>query len=177
MIPLKEATSEKHKIAERMPFNVRMFKGEMNHEDYLLHLVQQLHIFQTMEETGLPHEDLARAKRVQMDIDELSAKGVPSKPVLNSTQEYANYLKSLSYEELLPHIYLNYLAIMFGGQIMKKSVPSSGNMYDFNNMKEAMMAVRQVQKDEWADEVNKGFDFTIDIFEELEAESTKLKPA
>jgi hypothetical protein len=27
MIPLKEATSEKHKLAERMPFNVKMFKG------------------------------------------------------------------------------------------------------------------------------------------------------
>ena len=45
MTPLKEATSEKHKQAERMPFNIRMFKGELSKNDYLLYLNQQLQIF------------------------------------------------------------------------------------------------------------------------------------
>jgi hypothetical protein len=57
---------------------------------------------------------------------------------------------------------------MFGGQMMKKAVPSTGRMYDFENMQEALQAVRRVQKDEWADEVNKGFDYLIAIFDELE---------
>ena len=35
-------------------------------------------------------------------------------------------------------------------------------------MMESMQSVRDIQKDEWADEVNKGFDFMIDIFKELE---------
>ena len=81
-----------------------------------------------------------------------------------------DYLSSLSYEQILPHIYLNYMAIMFGGQMMKKAVPSTGRMYVFDNMQEAIQAIRNVQKDEWADEVNKGFDFNIMIFEELETE-------
>ena len=34
--------------------------------------------------------------------------------------------------------------------------------------KEAMMAVRSVQKDEWADEVNRAYEYIIDIFDELE---------
>ena len=62
------------------------------------------------------------------------------------------------------------MAIMFGGQMMKKSVPSSGKMDEFDNMPDAAKSIRNVQKDEWADEVNKGFDFIIMIFDELEAE-------
>jgi heme oxygenase len=91
--------------------------------------------------------------------------------VLNSTKLYVAYLQSLSYQDLLPHIYLNYLAVMFGGQIIKKVVPSTGNMYEFENMNEAASTIRVLQKDEWADEVNKGFDFNIAILEELELNS------
>ena len=43
-----------------------------------------------------------------------------------------DYLGSLSYEQILPHVYLNYMAIMFGGQMMKKAVPSTGRMYVFD---------------------------------------------
>ena len=47
-------------------------------------------------------------------------------------------------------------------------MPSKGRMYDFENMPEALQSVRELQKDEWADEVNKGFDFIIQNFDELE---------
>lgn len=169
MMPLKEATAEKHKQAERMPFNMRMFKGELSEEEYLLYLQQQLQIFKTMENKGLPSDALARVGAVQADIDELEAKGYSARIVLKSTKNYTDYLSALNAEEILPHVYLNYLAIMFGGQIMKEKVPSSGKMYEFENGKEGMMAIRKVQKDEWADEVNKAYEYVIDIFEELES--------
>jgi heme oxygenase len=168
MIPLKEATSEKHKLAERMPFNVKMFKGLLSKEDYLLYLVQQLQIFEAIEKKGLPDMNLARVSPVQADINELTNQGCTSTQVLESSRKYAEYLNSLTYEQTLPHVYLNYLAIMFGGQMMKKSVPSAGKMYDFDNIQQAIGAVRAVQKDEWADEVNKGFDFIIEMFDELD---------
>jgi heme oxygenase len=171
MIPLKEATSVKHKQAERMPFNVRMFKRLLSRNEYLLYLDQELQIFQTVESKGLPHSSLKRTENIQADIDELKSQGYYSGLILNSTKAYVAYLSSLSYEQILPHIYLNYMAIMFGGQMMKKAVPSTGKMYVFDNMEEAIQAIRNVQKDEWADEVNKGFDFNIMIFEELETES------
>jgi heme oxygenase len=44
-------------------------------------------------------------------------------------------------------------------------------MYEFENMNEAASTIRVLQKDEWADEVNKGFDFNIAILEELELNS------
>lgn len=168
MLPLKEATSEKHRIAEKMPFNSRMFKGELSKSQYLLYLVQQLEIFKTIENIGIPHPDLARTKKIELDIQELVESGCEKSSVLKSTTNYCNYLSQLSKEDILPQVYLNYLAIMFGGQIIRKAVPSKGNMYDFNEMREAMASIRMVQKDEWADDVNKGFDFHIQMFEELE---------
>ncbi|MFN8244703.1 MAG: biliverdin-producing heme oxygenase [Ferruginibacter sp.] len=168
MLPLKDATAAKHKIAERMPFNIRMFSGRLDKNNYLLYLVQQLEIFSSIEKNELPHPSLNRVEAIRADIAELEAQGCKTTAVLDATTAYSGYLRNLSPDELLPHIYLNYLAIMFGGQMMKTKVPSSGRFYDFEDMPAALAAVRAVQKDEWAGEVNKGFDFTIGIFADLE---------
>lgn len=170
MLPLKEATSAKHKLAERMPFNSRMFQGLLTKNQYYLYLNQQLQIFQAIESIGLPHSSLKRAEYVQSDIDELKTQGYHSDLVLSSTKAYADYLSSLSYKEVLPHVYLNYMALIFGGQMIKKSVPSTGRMYAFDNMQETVQSIRAVQQDEWAEEVNKGFDYNISMFGELEAQ-------
>ncbi len=170
MLPLKEATSIKHKQAERMSFNTRMFNGALSKNEYLLYLNQLLQIFRKIENIGLPNVNLKRVDSVQADIKELNSQGYFSDIILSSTKAYTDYLGSLSYEQILPHIYLNYMAIMFGGQMMKKAVPSTGRMYVFDNMPESIQSIRNIQKDEWAEEVNKGFDFNISLFDELETE-------
>ena len=168
MLALKEATSEKHRAAERMPFNIRMFKGQLSKEEYLLYLVQQKHLFESLERDPLPHPALHRVPAVEQDMAELTAAGARLGGVLPSTAAYASYLDGLDAQGRLPHVYLHYLALMFGGQMMKSKVPSSGKMYDFSEMQDALQAVRRVQQDAWADEVNMGFDYTIGIFQELE---------
>jgi heme oxygenase len=166
MKPLKEATHDKHKKAETMPFNVKMFKGELKPDEYGWYLRSQLEIFQTLENNfKFPHEGL---KRTEVVLDDLKHLGIYELTPDLSTREYSTYLKELSQEDAEAHIYLNYLAIMFGGQMMKKNTPGQGKMYDFDNMRECMESVRKIQKDEWADEVNKGFDFMIEIFRNLE---------
>jgi len=174
MIPLKEAIQEKHKIAEGMPFNIRMIKGVLSKHEYLLYLNQQREIFKAMEDRGLPHESLFRVPYIIEDIEELVSQGFSTNTVLRSTLTYVNYLLALPYEQVLAHIYLNYMAVMFGGQVIKKAVPSLGKMYLFENAEDSIQAIRKVQKDEWADEVNKGFDYIINIFNELEMESGKM---
>ena len=167
MKPLKEATHDKHKEAERMPFNVAMFKGELTKEQYAKYLLSQLEIFSAIEENfQMPHEGLKRKYAVIEDLKSLDFHQLEI--VDNATLKYASYLKGLTQEEVNAHIYLNYLAIMFGGQMMKANTPGAGNMYEFENMMECAGTVRAIQKDEWADEVNKGFDFMIEIFKELE---------
>jgi heme oxygenase len=168
MTPLKEATAEKHRQAEQMPFNQRMFRGQLSEADYLSYLVQQHAIFETLEAQALPHPDLNRRAAVWADIQELCDKGHPLPQLLPSTQAYCRYLSGVDADKRLAHVYLNYLAILFGGQMMKKMVPSSGKMYEFAEPREAMQAVRAVQQDSWADEVNLGFDYSIHLFDELE---------
>lgn len=171
---LKEATHDKHKQAERMPFNVRMFKGELSKKEYLHYLWCQDAIFSILEKDSLPHPSLNRLDNIKEDIDELVADLIDSPDqvdveLIESVISYCSYLGELDYDDLLPHIYLHYLALMFGGQMMKEKVPSKGRMYDFDNMREAAQSIREIQLDEWADEVNKGFEYMIDIFDELES--------
>ena len=176
MLPLKEAIQQKHSQAEKMPFNQKMAKGELTNQEYLMYLYQLLPIFQAIEALPLPHPSLARSEAVFADINELmDIQGAYEGPlvILPATKQYTTYLNTLTMPQLFPHVYLNYLAIMFGGQIMKERVPGSGKMYDFENMREAMGAVRQIQKDEWADEANKALDFNIAILAQLEDEFTQ----
>ena len=162
---LREATAELHSKAEKMEFNQRMFRGELSKEEYVKYLYQQLIIFEAIEAKQLPHPSLARVDKVKEDLLELEYDEIEYLP---TAFEYSEYLLSLTQEELLPHIYLNYLALAYGGQMMKRNVPGSGRMYDFENMHEAVGAIRATQKDEWADEVNKGFQFIINIADELQ---------
>jgi heme oxygenase len=164
---LRESTAELHSKAEKMEFNQKMFKGELSKNEYLNYLYQQSVIFTIIEQHKLPHSDLSREGKIFDDIKELESE-VNSKTLhLESTKEYGVYLQSLNDEQILPHVYLNYLALVYGGQMMKTKVPGSGKMYDFNNMMECVGSIRAIQKDEWSDEVNKGFEFIINILNEL----------
>jgi heme oxygenase len=180
MLPLKEAIAEKHSLAEKMTFNQRMFNGEISKEEYILYLCQQLAIFDAIEIHELPHPALDRAGKVFEDIKELMGEGQIQITPLGSTNEYRKYLNKLTKEEQLPHVYLNYLAIMFGGQMMKSKIPGSGKMYEFDgDVREIAGSIRAIQKDEWADEANKALDYNINILDELQrlSESTSGETA
>jgi heme oxygenase len=172
---LKEATAEKHKKAERMPFNVLMINGKLTRPQYEWYLQAQYEIFSAIEDNfELPHPALARKEAIKNEIVSVgvivqSADNLnKTLPVVKSALDYAEYISGLGQDEAEAHMYLHYLALMFGGQMIKSKVPSNGAMYDFgNDMMAAAGAIREIQRDEWADEVNKGFDYMINIFKEL----------
>ena len=163
---LKEATAELHSKAEKMMFNQRMFRGELSQHEYLNYLIQQSYIFQEIENRNLPHPNLQRLSSINEDINEL---GGYTFKISKPTSDYVIYLGDLNQSQLNAHIYLNYLAIMYGGQMMKSKVPGSGKMYEFQgDMMELIGSVRAIQNDEMADEVNKGFQYIINILDELQ---------
>ena len=164
---LREATAKLHSKAEKMEFNQRMFRGELSTDEYVKYLYQQLSIFDVIESEELPHPSLARVDKVKEDILELTSQ-LDIMNILPITTAYSYYLFTLTKEERLPHVYLHYLALAYGGQMMKNQTPGSGKMYDFEDMQEAIGAIRAVQQDEWADEVNKGFEYIIIILDELQ---------
>lgn len=162
---LKEAISAKHTEAEQSVFNKHLMSGNASSYEYQVYLCQQLIIFDAIERFPLPHPSLNRSIAVLLDICELP---IHEPIITNSTHEYVSYIKTLTQEELLPHVYLNYLALVFGGQLMRDKVPGQGRMYVFDNMKDIIISIRSIQKNEWADEVNKGFNYIIEIFNELQ---------
>ena len=163
---LKEATAELHSKAEKMEFNQRMFRGELSPLEYGNYLTQQLVIFLEIEcREVLPNENLKRSEVIRQDINEL---GVYTFKINKATNDYVVYLGDLNQSSLNAHIYLNYLALVYGGQMMKSKIPGSGKMYEFEGeMMELIGSIRAIQKDEWADEVNKGFQYIINILDEL----------
>ena len=166
VMTLKEATAELHSKAEKTEFNQRMFRGELSQDEYLNYLIQQSYIFQEIENRDLPHPNLNRLSSINEDINEFG--GYKFK-INKATTDYVVYLGDLNQSNLNAHIYLNYLAIMFGGQMMKSKVPGSGKMYEFEgDMRELIGSVRAIQNDEMADEVNKGFQYIINILDELQ---------
>jgi heme oxygenase len=164
---LREATAELHSKAEKMEFNQRMFRGELSTDEYVKYLYQQLSIFDAIESEELPHPSLTRTDKIKEDILELKSV-MDIMNILPITTAYSHYLSTLTKEERLPHVYLHYLALAYGGQMMKDQTPGLGRMYDFEDMQEAIGAIRAVQQDEWADEVNKGFEYIITILNELQ---------
>jgi heme oxygenase len=167
---LREITTAKHKTAERMPFNQIMFSGKLTKEQYLEYLKTQYNIFQKIENiVELPLEFL-RSGKIYQDIVEIN-NDIHGEGVVSTTTEisdkYCDYLLTLNDKTIWPHIYLNYLAILFGGQMIKSKVPGLGKMYDFENTQEIIRIIREKQNDEWADEVNGAYDYIINIFEEL----------
>ena len=162
---LREATAELHSKAEKMMFNQRMFRGELSQFEYLNYLIQQSYIFQEIENRDLPHPNLKRLSSINEDINEL---GGYTFKISKPTTDYVVYLGDLNQTQLNAHIYLNYLALAYGGQMMKSKVPGSGKMYDFENMQECVGSIRAIQNDEMSDEVNKGFQYIINILDELQ---------
>lgn len=175
MISLKDAIESKHRQAEQMEFNQRMVRGELTRLEYSQYLFQLYNIFSTIERFPLPHPDLNRSTKTLLDIYELNSavSNGYTHPwrMCQSTLDYLVYLHTLTQEQLLPHVYLNYLALMFGGQLMKEKTPGSGRIYQFDNTKEVIMSIRSIQRNEWADEANKGLDYHIGMYDELQKRS------
>ena len=166
---LKILTSEKHKHIEKMPFNQKMIEGKLTREEYLNYLTQVYNIFDTIERKVELPENLIRTRNVLSDIYELDVNH--DFKVLSSTEQYITHLNQQEDYNIWPHVYLNYMAFMFGGQLIKPNILGSGRVYDFDNIQESVGFIRKIQSDEWADEVNRGFDFLISIYGQLQGEN------
>ncbi len=165
---LKEATKEKHQQAEIHEVNRILLSGDITIHRYREYLKYQLEVFSTIENNfffALPHSDMRRRDRIESDLADLGEHSMCSD--LESVREYCDYLKNLETFQIDAHIYLNYMALLYGGQMIKSKVPGIGSTYDFDNKGEIIASIRNKQQDSWAYEVNIGFDYTIRIMDEL----------
>lgn len=172
MTKLKELTKEIHERAERTSFAQRLL-NDISPFDYYVYLANQYEIYKALEEafdfTGI--ENLKRADKIANDLLELETKYsifLKTYKICNVINEYKEHIKTLSQDQLLAHVYVRYLGDMYGGQIIKRAVPGSGTMYDFDDKQNLKFALRERLHDGLADEATMCFEFAIQMFTELE---------
>ncbi len=169
---LREQIADKHEAAEKTKFVQFLLDGKIPKRMYADYLYNQYLCYRVMEEKaqeqGLLSDmpELWRASKMKEDLDELGEER------LNVFDSTLNYMKYVTVEpvNLMAHIYVRHFGDMYGGQMIKKVIPSSGRMYEFENRKEMIDKIRPLLTEDLGDEANKCFDFVINLFNELEHE-------
>ena len=167
---LKELIKEEHDAAENHPFIKKLFSGNITKEEYGSFLHYQKYCYAVLEdkaeELGLlvGIELIKRATKISKDLQDLQ---VENKKVYKSTTKYCDYINTCSKEQLLAHIYVRHFGDMYGGQMLKKVVPGSASMYEFENRVDLINEVRKKLNDNLADEAKLVFAFATELFDEL----------
>jgi len=171
MTTLKELTHESHEQAEAHPFTKLVLSKNISDVVYADYLYNQHAVYYTLESIatirglldnlpGLPRADL-----IKKDFDELNVSGCK---LYMSTHKYTHYVAcNLTDSQILAHLYVRHMGDMYGGQMIKKCVPGSGSMYEFENRKELIETLRNKLDTSMASEANHCFDYAIQLFTEL----------
>ena len=178
---LKELTWENHKNAERKEFASLLMSGNISPELYFKYLSNQFLMYSVLEQKvdldGLGISGIRRAPSILEDMSELQRDHKlmyeENNHACSVTKDYIQYVATKTSEQLVPHIYVRHFGDMYGGAMIKKKVPGSGKMYEFENKEELKEKTRAILNDDMADEANKCFKFAIRLFEELLPNDTK----
>lgn len=188
---LASLTSAAHGNAERQEFARKMMSGNMSEAEYKTYLWNMYLIYDILEDVALsmgcfgpmdpsmpdddlPLDGLVQADDILADFKELG--GDPENPptTVPAVDEYRTHIVTKCQhdkDKLFAHIYVRHMGDLSGGQMIKDKVPGSGKMYQFAEMgmsaDQMKNLIRRRTHDGMADEANKGFDFAIKIFEQL----------
>ena len=167
---LRSKIIEKHQEAENHRFAKLLMSGLVTDESYGNYLFNLYPCYQIIERKahffGLLDgiEDIVRAERIEKDMGDL--KFVPT--FISQTTDYMEHLDTLNTPNLvLSHLYVRHFGDLFGGQMIKKLVPSKGRMYEFENRSELIEKARAKLHEGLSDEANLAFDYAVGIFEGL----------
>lgn len=130
---LRRDTSTLHKIAERVGFNLELFKGNVTKELYGKYILQKYHIYDALESAMEKHKsekniskitfpELKRKNLLLEDLKEIMGDIWEKQPILDSASAYIYRINKLAAENsvlLIAHAYNNYLADLSGGLIIK----------------------------------------------------------
>ena len=175
MSNLKDLTWEHHKTAERQEFAKILISGNIHPDFYATYLWNQHKKYDLLEAlagaAGLFNTvgDIRRKLKIEADFNELWKHG--HEPVIvPSTQEYINHMRDILTDKnaLTAHMYVLYMGDLSGGQIIKKKVPGSGTMYEFDEDTSVVKEkIRSICDDSMAEEAKYVFDSSTKLFQEL----------
>lgn len=166
---LKDLIKENHDKAESHRFVKLLLSGNISKEIYADLLYNHFLCYSKLEFLAKSNgvvvgiEAICRTDAIQTDIAELAILG----KAYPSTHAYLEYLDTLKQADFLAHIYIRHFGDLYGGQIIKKAVPGSGTMYNFEDRLELIAKVREKLSDDLGEEANRAFEFNLQLFEEI----------
>lgn len=173
---LKELTRQHHDNAERTEFADMLLGGNISPRLYQEYLHAQLQNYMALEsavEIPMELEPIFRSTQIEEDLQELETLyDLPEvEDNFQSTVEYGKHIETLVENEdndaLLAHLYVRHFGDAHGGQIIKRHVPGSGLMYEFENRAELIKGVRELLHDGMANEAMICFEYAERLFHEL----------
>lgn len=169
---LRELTRDAHLRVEQQQFVKVLLSDRINPEFYAVYLWNQYLRYdaleRAMQDTEFDGLNIWRSQLILEDFRELwTYQHLP--PQLHTTAKYVDYIHESWYnkEKLAAHVYVMHMGDMSGGQVIKKCVPGTGSMYNFENIIETKKNMRALLNNSQAPEANKCFEFAERLFEEL----------
>lgn len=178
MSSLKELTWEAHKNAERQAFVMDIFKGIVDKQLYAEFLYNQHAVYDILEATAMMHgifndvPTIRRAPNILQDFNELWGDN-PAPELKTSTHRYIKHIFSIKEDaqKIMAHVYVRHMGDLSGGQMLKKKVPGSGTLYQFDgDVQELKEKIRAKTDDSMADEAKICFEYATELFKEMHNE-------
>jgi len=173
---LKELTRQHHDNAERTEFADLLMSGDISpklYQEYLHAQLQNYMVLESAVNVPIELEPIFRSSQIEEDLQELESlyNLDEIEDNFHSTIEYNHRIQTLVEDEdndgLLAHLYVRHFGDAHGGQIIKRHVPGSGTMYEFENRKALIDGVRELLHDGMADEAKICFEYAERLFHEL----------
>jgi heme oxygenase len=175
MSTLKELTWEHHKEAERQEFARILISGKIHPDFYATYLWNQHKKYDLLEAMSAPMGlfgavgDIRRKMKIEHDFAELW-KHNESPVIVPSTNEYIKHIRDIMTDRnaLIAHMYVLYMGDLSGGQMIKRKIPGSGTMYEFNeDVAVVKDKIRAMCDDSMAEEARWVFSNSTNLFQEL----------
>jgi len=175
MNTLRELTAKEHEIAENTLF-MRLLMGKgLKPAEYLQYLVQLELIYSALEhaatKAGIMDEfkGISRVSKIREDIEELTTMVGTKAEICWTTVSYHNQIVRMTdRKEILAHFYVRFAGDMYGGQMIKPLVPSTGRMYDFDeNLPVLRQKMREISTPDLADFARDAFRSTTEMVNDL----------
>lgn len=166
---IKEQTDDLHTELESSPFNQKMYRSEQTVTERIGYLTSLWMIYNVLDD--FVPDKIKRLSKVEKDLEILQGGNFKlSEKIPFAAMGYSVYLEGVA-EDIFPHVYLNYMGLMYGGQIMKKRYPDfPTNVYDFDDLEESKKYIRNEviqETPEFIKETRTGFKWNIIIAHEL----------
>ena len=162
----RESIRYVHEKAEKHPFAQSLAQGTICRSKWDAYLFNWMILHKTIEERHVIKKDqLLRTDRLFYDLIDCRGRT----PLVGNTLKYCDYLNDIDVDKLWSHVYVHYLAHLYGGQHIREQINWSSRFLLFEDPEGCIKYIRDNCENADTDEAISAFDWTIKIFDDLDA--------